>query len=117
MKANTTKLFLTAALGAFLALGGNALAQPAKTPATTDKTKTTTTTAKPTAAEIADAKSKGMVWVNLNTKVYHKDGEYFGNTTKGKFMAEADAQKAGYKLAQDPAAKKKPAATTTKTTK
>ena len=60
----------------------------------------------PTAAEIADAKAKGMVWVNLGTKVYHKGGDFYGKTKRGKFMSEADAQKGGYKLAQEPAAKK-----------
>ncbi len=61
----------------------------------------------PTAAEIADAKAKGMVWVNLNTKVYHKsDNAMFGATKHGKFMTEADAQTAGFKAAQEPKAKK-----------
>jgi len=44
---------------------------------------------------------KGMVWVNLNTKVYHKEGDrYYGNTKNGKWMTEADAIKAGYRLAK-----------------
>jgi len=65
----------------------------------------------PTAAEIADAKAKGMVWVNLNTKVYHKsDNSNYGTTKHGQFMSEADAQKAGYKAAQEPVAKAKKAA-------
>jgi len=65
----------------------------------------------PTAAEIADAKAKGMVWVNLNTKVYHKsDNAMYGATKHGQFMTEADAQKAGYKAAQEPVAKAKKAA-------
>ena len=61
----------------------------------------------PTAAEIADAKTKGMVWVNLNTKVYHMGGEFFGHTKNGKFMTEADAKAGGYKMAQEPAPSKK----------
>ena len=34
------------------------------------KTKTAATTPAPTAPEIADAKAKGLVWVNTSTKVY-----------------------------------------------
>jgi hypothetical protein len=60
----------------------------------------------PTAKDVADAKAKGMVWVNTSTKVYHKDGQFYGNTKKGKFMTEDDAKKAGFKAAQEPAAKK-----------
>lgn len=60
----------------------------------------------PTAKEIADAKAGGMVWVNLNTKVYHKDGEMYGTTKHGKFMSEADAQKAGNRAAKEPGAAK-----------
>jgi hypothetical protein len=67
--------------------------------------------AAPTAAEIADARSKGLVWVNLSSKVYHKDGKYYGNTKSGKFMTEADAQKGGYRAAQESAAKKKKSTT------
>ena len=52
------------------------------------------------ASEIASAKSKGLVWVNTDSKVYHKNGRYYGNTKQGKFMTEADAQKAGYKAAK-----------------
>ena len=50
--------------------------------------------------------------MNLNTKVYHTGGEFYGKTKSGKFMTEDDAKKGGYKLAQEPAAKKtKPAKT------
>ena len=51
------------------------------------------------ATEIADAKAKGMVWVNTGTGVYHKEGEYFGATKEGKFMTVADADKAGFHAA------------------
>ena len=44
-------------------------------------------------SEIASAKSKGLVWVNTDSKVYHKDGRYYGNTKQGKFMTEADARR------------------------
>ena len=39
----------------------------------------------------------GMVWVNLDSGVYHKGGRWYGKTKNGKFMSEADAIKAGYR--------------------
>ena len=101
-------------------------AAAAAAPAATAKVKDTAAAAAPavkkahkggpsvnaSAAEIAGAKAKGLVWVNTGTRVYHKDGEYFGATKEGKFMTEAEAQKANYRAAKDPAAKAaKPAAT------
>ena len=54
-----------------------------------------------TPAEIADAKAKGLVWVNTSSKVYHKAGDkYYGATKHGEFMTEADAQKMGAHLAK-----------------
>jgi len=45
--------------------------------------------------------AKGMVWVNLDTKVFHREGDrYYGKTKNGKFMTEADALKAGYREAK-----------------
>jgi hypothetical protein len=39
----------------------------------------------------------GMVWVNIKSHVYHKEGtKYYGKTKDGKYMSEADAIKAGY---------------------
>jgi hypothetical protein len=106
-----SKLFLMTAVAAALSLAVPGMAQ---TPAakTTDQAKSGSAkkaveaAPAPTEKDIADAKAKGMVWVNTNTKVYHKDGEFYGKTKKGKFMAEDDAKKAGFKAAQEPAAKK-----------
>jgi DNA uptake protein ComE-like DNA-binding protein len=43
---------------------------------------------------------KGMVWVNLDSKRYHKEtSAWYGRTKNGKYMSEADAIKAGYQLA------------------
>lgn len=39
----------------------------------------------------------GMVWANLDTKVYHKQGHrWYGKTKHGQFMTEDDAIKAGF---------------------
>ena len=67
--------------------------------------KTAIKTSPPAASdqEIASAKGKGLVWVNLNTSVYHKDGGYYGKTRNGKFMTEAEAKKAGNRAANDTA--------------
>jgi hypothetical protein len=45
---------------------------------------------------------KGMVWVNLPTGIYHREGDrWYGKTKNGKFMSEADAIKAGYRPAKN----------------
>lgn len=62
----------------------------------------------PTDKQIADAKAKGLVWMNTDSKVYHKDGQFYGKTKEGKFMTEADAQKQGGRAAKaSPIGKKK----------
>jgi hypothetical protein len=56
----------------------------------------------PNAGDIASAKAKGLVWLNLNTKVYHNSGDKeYGTTKNGKFVTEADAKAAGAKLAKN----------------
>jgi hypothetical protein len=55
-------------------------------------------TAKP---QTPPAKTSGMVWVNTDTGVYHKEGSrWYGKTKHGKYMLETDAIKAGYKPAK-----------------
>src|SRR5262249_11739567 len=45
---------------------------------------------------------KGMVWVNLDTKLYHKEGSHwYGHTKSGRYMTEADAKKAGYTASKE----------------
>ncbi|PYL58920.1 MAG: signal peptide protein [Verrucomicrobia bacterium] len=42
----------------------------------------------------------GLVWVNAETKVYHREGSrFYGTTKKGKYMTEAEAIKEGDKAA------------------
>ena len=85
-------------------LQGISLAQtaPAKDSKTTKAptAKTSEAAAAPTDKEIADAKAKGDVWVNLSSKIYHKEGKFYGKTKRGKFMSEDDAKKAGYREAK-----------------
>ena len=105
-----SKTILAMAVAAALSM---VVPMKSQTPATKTVEQTKGTTKKaaeaatvPTEKDITDAKAKGMVWVNTNTKVYHKDGEFYGKTKRGQFMTEDDAKKAGNRAAQEPVAKK-----------
>ena len=70
-----------------------AVAPAATKAAPSPKTPAVTTTPAPA--------TKGMVWVNKETKVFHREGDYwYGKTKKGEYMTEADALKAGYREAK-----------------
>ena len=44
----------------------------------------------------------GMVWVNLDSKVYHREGDrWYGKTKNGKYMSEAEAQKEGFRPSKE----------------
>lgn len=41
---------------------------------------------------------RGMVWVNPDSKVYHKEGSrWYGKTKKGSYMTETEAVRAGFR--------------------
>jgi hypothetical protein len=81
------------------------------------KPKNSTAAASPAAAAPATAKSTGthaatkapapggghgLVWVNTESHVYHKEGSrFYGTTKKGQYMTEAEAVKAGNKAAHN----------------
>jgi DNA uptake protein ComE-like DNA-binding protein len=53
-------------------------------------------------APVQGSPGNGMVWVNTDSGVYHKEGSrYYGKTKSGKYMTEADAIKAGYRAAKN----------------
>jgi hypothetical protein len=71
-----------------------AAASPAAHPAPAKGTGTEAATKAP-----APGGGRGLVWVNTETHVYHKEGSrFYGTTKKGKYMSEAAAIKEGDKL-------------------
>ncbi|HUK18708.1 MAG TPA: hypothetical protein VLW65_19945 [Bryobacteraceae bacterium] len=51
-------------------------------------------------SEIAAARASSKVWVNTETGVYHKGGQWYGATKQGKFMTEDEAIKSGYRASK-----------------
>lgn len=75
-------------------------AKEAKTAAKADVKMKAAVPAPPTAAQIADAKAKGMVWCNTTSKACHdSDDKYFGTTKRGEFVAKSDLASKGYHMA------------------
>jgi hypothetical protein len=90
----------------------NAAAAPVSNPpaAPSGTLGSTAPATKPTSAQqqTSPVNSAGMVWANTDSGVYHKPGtHWYGKTKQGKYMTEADAQKAGYRAAAAAAPKKK----------
>jgi len=90
------------------AMAAPAMAAPAPAAAAPATSTSRASTAPAAATPAQPPPVKGMVWVNTETKVYHREGDrYYGNTKHGKYMTEADAIAAGYHLSKQ-AEKKNP---------
>lgn len=101
----TVKAAAAKAAAAAPAAPAPAAAAPATAPATAPAKASASASSATTAQQ---PPVKGMVWVNLNTKVFHREGDrWYGKTKNGQFMTEADALKAGYHEAKAGAAKAK----------
>ena len=72
-----------------------ALAQP-PVPSTVSSGRTSEQATKPE----APGGGHGLVWVNTQAGVYHREGSpFYGTTDKGKYTTEQQAIQAGYKRA------------------
>ena len=57
--------------------------------------------APPGGQAVSPAPAAGMVWVNTDTKVFHREGDrWYGKTKHGKYMTESEAIAAGYHAAK-----------------
>lgn len=53
--------------------------------------------------------SRGMVWVNLDTRVFHREGDrWYGRTVHGKYMTEAEAVRSGARVSHEKGEPEKP---------
>lgn len=63
--------------------------------------KVSPTAAKPAKAAQPPPAGKDMVWVNPDSKIFHRSGStWYGKTKQGSYMSETEAIKAGYREAK-----------------
>ena len=75
----------------FSTIGSLFKPKPTASPAATTTTGSVEANATP-----APGGGHGLVWVNSDSHIYHKEGSrFYGKTKKGKYMTEADAIKEG----------------------
>lgn len=75
--------------------------QPAGSVAKPPRTEAARPSPTPTASAPAQGGGNGQVWVNLDSKIYHYQGDrFYGKTKSGKYMSEQDAVRAGYRASK-----------------
>ena len=76
-------------------------AAPAAPMAPASPAATASSEATPPTTQAVPPPAKGMVWVNLETKIFHREGDpWYGRTKRGQYMSEADALKMGAREAK-----------------
>ena len=74
---------------------------PSAAPAKRAPAGSSSRSAAPAGTQTPPPAGSGMVWVNTETKVYHREGDqWYGKTKHGAYMNEADAIKAGNRAAK-----------------
>lgn len=93
-------LSLSLVLGASAAPPDATTKKAKPTPSADTKMGTTKTDKKAAATTAQTPPGPGYVWVNKESKVFHREGSrYFGNTKSGEFLKESDAVAQGYREA------------------
>jgi len=84
----------------FIPLEGQIRKELERRPAQPWDAETKTASSNPPQASVA-APAAGMVWVNTETKVYHKQRDrWYGNTKHGQYMTDAEPIRNGYRAAK-----------------
>lgn len=79
----------------------SAASQPTGSLARPPRTEAANPSPSPNATAPAQGGGNGQVWVNLESKIYHYQGDrFYGKTKNGKYMSEQDAVRAGYRASK-----------------